>query len=114
MKARVILIEEHKSLFLEELDDLIHKVSIFGFHFATLDIRQDSRVHHNAFTKMVEELLDTKDTTFPSNYLELSEAEQVTVLSEIKGDIDPNLFSDDMLVKTLKSIQAIKEIQYRS
>ena len=114
MKARVILIEEHKSLFLEELDDLIHKVSIFGFHFATLDIRQDSRVHHNAFTKMVEELLDTKDTTFPSNYLTLSEAEQVTVLSEIKGDIDPNLFSDDMLVKTLKSIQAIKEIQYRN
>ena len=108
------LIEEHKSLFLEELDDLIHKVSIFGFHFATLDIRQDSRVHHNAFTKMVEELLDTKDTTFPENYLALSEAEQVTVLSEIKGDIDPNLFSDDMLVKTLKSIQAIKEIQYRN
>ena len=81
-KARVILVEEHKSLFLEELDDLIHKVSIFGFHFATLDIRQDSRVHHNAFTNMVQELLDAKDTTFPENYLTLSATKQVAVLSE--------------------------------
>ena len=73
-------------MFLEELDDLIHKVSIFGFHFATLDIRQDSRVHHNAFTNMVQELLDAKDTTFPENYLTLSEKKQVAVLSKIKGD----------------------------
>ena len=113
-KARVILVEEHKSLFLEELDDLIHKVSIFGFHFATLDIRQDSRVHHNAFTNMVQELLDAKDTTFPENYLTLSEKKQVAILSEIKGAIDPSIFSDEMLVKTLKSIQAIKEIQSRN
>ena len=113
-KAREILVEEHKSLFLEELDDLIHKVSIFGFHFATLDIRQDSRVHHNAFTNMVQELLDAKDTTFPENYLTLSEKKQVAVLSKMKGDIDPSIFSDEMLVKTLQSIQAIKEIQYRN
>ena len=113
-KARKILVEDHQSLFLEDLDDLIHRVSIFGFHFATLDIRQDSRVHHNAFTNMVKELLDSNDTTFPKNYLELSEDQQVEVLSEIKGDIDPSIFSDEMLVKTLESIQAIKEIQYRN
>jgi len=113
-KARKILVENHDSLFLEDLDDLIHKVSIFGFHFASLDIRQDSRVHHDAFTNMVKELLDTKDTTFPKNYLKLSEKEQVKILSKVKGDIDPSIFSDEMLVKTLESIQAIKEIQYRN
>ena len=112
--AREILVKEHKSLFIGDLDDLIHKVSIFGFHFATLDIRQDSRVHHNAFTKMVKELLDSKDGIFPENYLDLSEKKQVKILSEIKGDIDPTMFSDEMLVKTLASIQAIKEIQYRN
>ena len=113
-EIREILIRDHKSLFLEELDDLIHKVSIFGFHFATLDIRQDSRVHHAAFTNMVKELLDSGDTTFPVNYLELSAKEQIEVLSKLKGDIDITIFSDEMLVKTLGSIQAIKEIQYRN
>ena len=113
-EIREILVNEHKSLFLEDLDDLIHKVSIFGFHFATLDLRQDSRVHHAAFTNMVKELLESGDTTFPQNYLELDEIEQTEVLSKIKGDIDITIFSDDMLVKTLGSIQAIKEIQYRN
>jgi len=113
-EIREILVKEHKSLFLEELDDLIHKVSIFGFHFATLDIRQDSRVHHAAFTNMVKELLASGDTTFPSNYLDLTAEDQIEVLSKLKGDIDLSIFSDEMLVKTLGSIQAIKEIQYRN
>jgi phosphoenolpyruvate carboxylase len=113
-KVREILVNKHESLFLEELDDLIHKVSIFGFHFATLDIRQDSRVHHTAFTTMAETLLSSGDTTFPKDYLELSEKDQINILSKIKGDIDISIFSDEMLVKTLGSIQAVKEIQYRN
>ena len=40
-----ILISQHNSLFLEELDEIIDKVKIFGYHFASLDIRQDSRIH---------------------------------------------------------------------
>lgn len=113
-EIREILVKDHRSLFLEDLDDLIHKVSIFGFHFATLDIRQDSRVHHDAFTKMVKELSASGMTPFPKNYLDLSENDQIEVLSTLKGDIDINVFSDEMLVKTLGSIQAIKEIQYRN
>tara|TARA_R110002072_G_scaffold70811_3_gene170588 strand:+ start:2634 stop:5216 length:2583 start_codon:yes stop_codon:yes gene_type:complete len=113
-EIREILVKDHRSLFLEDLDDLIHKVSIFGFHFATLDIRQDSRVHHDAFTKMVKELSASGTTPFPKNYLDLSENDQIEVLSTLKGDIDINVFSDEMLIKTLGSIQAIKEIQYRN
>tara|TARA_R110002073_G_scaffold108336_5_gene243460 strand:+ start:30568 stop:33072 length:2505 start_codon:yes stop_codon:yes gene_type:complete len=113
-KIRTILIDEHKSLFLEGLDDLIHKVSIFGFHFATLDIRQDSRVHHSAFTTMVKELQNSGNTIFPKDYLNLSEIDQIEILSKLKGDIDLDLFSDEMLVKTLGSIRAIKEIQSRN
>ena len=51
-----IIVNKHQSLFIEELNDVINKVRIFGFHFATLDIRQDSRVHHHAFHKLVEDL----------------------------------------------------------
>ena len=32
--------------------DLKHKVKIFGFHFASLDIRQDSRIHKQVFDEI--------------------------------------------------------------
>ncbi|MGY8909886.1 MAG: phosphoenolpyruvate carboxylase, partial [Flavobacteriales bacterium] len=83
--ARDIITENHNSLFIEELNDFINKVRIFGFHFATLDIRQDSRVHHKAFTQIVEDLLASGDATFPKNYHQLSEDDQIKVLAEIKG-----------------------------
>lgn len=111
---RKILINDHKSLFLNNLDDFINKVKIFGFHFATLDIRQDSRVHHGVFTQMVKELQKNGDTTFPKNYLLLSQKKQVEVLSKLKGDIKPEQFNDEMIVKTLGSIRAIKTIQQRN
>ncbi|MAD96390.1 MAG: phosphoenolpyruvate carboxylase [Flavobacteriaceae bacterium] len=111
---RELLISDHHSLYLEELDFFIQKVKLFGFYFASLDLRQDSRVHHAAFTKMVEELQAKNDTIFPENYLELSQGEQIEFLSTITGSVDPNDFSDEMLVKTLASMRAIKEIQYRN
>ena len=112
--AREIVEKEHQSLFIEELNDFINKVRIFGFHFATLDIRQDSRVHHKAFTQIVEDLLAIGDTTFPKNYQHLSPEEQIDVLSVIKGNIDPSVLSDEMSVKTIESIYALKTIQQRN
>ncbi|MEP0710563.1 MAG: phosphoenolpyruvate carboxylase, partial [Algoriphagus sp.] len=45
MDARAGLIEHHEGLFLDVLDQFILKVKIFGFHFACMDMRQDSRKH---------------------------------------------------------------------
>ena len=112
--ARDIIKTKHDSLFIEELNDFINKVRIFGFHFATLDIRQDSRVHHKAFTQIVADLAATGDTTFPKNYRHLSEEEQVSILSLVKGNIDPEILSDEMSVKTIESIYALKTIQERN
>jgi len=112
--ARDIIKTRHDSLFIEELNDFINKVRIFGFHFATLDIRQDSRVHHKAFTQIVADLIATGDTTFPKNYHYLSEEEQVSILSLVKGDIAPEILSDEMSVKTIESIYALKTIQERN
>ena len=113
-KVRNIIKTKHDSLFIEEINDFINKVRIFGFHFASLDIRQDSRVHHKAFTQIVDDLLATGDTTFPSNYHSLTQEEQIEILSTIKGEIDPNIFSDEMSVKTIESIYALKTIQQRN
>jgi phosphoenolpyruvate carboxylase len=113
-KARKIIAEKHQSLFIEELDDFINKVRILGFHFATLDIRQDSRVHHTAFTQIVKDLQNIGDTTFPKNYEFLPEEEQIEILSVVKGSIDPKMLTDDTSVSTIESIYALKEIQLRN
>ncbi len=38
------LITDHQGLFVDQVEALIRQVQSFGFHFAALDIRQDSRV----------------------------------------------------------------------
>ena len=113
-KAKKIVIEQHQSLFIDELNDVINKVRIFGFHFASLDIRQDSRIHHDAFTNMVKNLIDIGDTTFPKNYSTLSEKDQINILSKVKGCVDMDILTDELSVKTMGSIFALKIIQERN
>ncbi|WP_298767080.1 phosphoenolpyruvate carboxylase [uncultured Polaribacter sp.] len=112
--AREIIKTKHDSLFIEELDDFINKVRIFGFHFASLDIRQDSRVHHQAFTQIVEDLQKIGDTTFPENFNNLTEAEQIKILAVVKGKIDPTTLTDKISIDTIESMYALKEIQKRN
>ncbi len=44
-RIRQIITEEHNGLFLYLVEGLVNKVNVFGLHFASLDIRQDSSVH---------------------------------------------------------------------
>ncbi len=106
-----IIVDKHQSLFKEEITHFINKVHLFGYHFATLDIRQDSRVHHNVFSKIVTTLIEKGNKTFPENYLELSENKQINILSHIEDSVDISIFTDEIVTKTLGSIVAIKTIQ---
>lgn len=110
-QIKEVLITKHQSLYLSDINDLINKVHLFGYHFATLDIRQDSRVHHNVFANIVTSLLEKGSDLFPKNYLELSENEQLKILSTVSDNIDVSIFKDEMVLKTLGSIKAIKPIQ---
>ena len=109
-QIKEILISEHNSLFLDELDDIIDKVKIFGYHFASLDIRQDSRIHSSAFSSIFKIAQKKLNKLFPKNYLELNESDKIKTLSKIKGDISPELF-EGLANSTLGSIRAMKEIQ---
>jgi phosphoenolpyruvate carboxylase len=71
-------------------------------------------VHHKAFTQIVDDLLATGDTTFPKNYHNLSAEDQIELLSTIKGEINPEILTDEMSVKTIESIYALKTIQQRN
>jgi phosphoenolpyruvate carboxylase len=110
-EIREIIITRHQSLYLEEINDFINKVRLFGYHFATLDIRQDSRVHHDVFVQIVNTLSEKGTVIFPENYLELQENQQIEILAKVAGNVDLSIFDDEMTVKTLGSIQAIKTIQ---
>jgi phosphoenolpyruvate carboxylase len=49
---RHLLITDHDSLFLDLLDSFIIKVKLFGFHFACMDLRQDSSKHREVWLQL--------------------------------------------------------------
>lgn len=110
-KIKTIIIEQHQSLYLDDIEALLIRVNLFGFHFATLDIRQNSKIHDAVFKDIVGYYLKSNTTVFPENYYSLSESEKFEVLSNVKGDLDPNVFDNVITRQTLESIQAVKTIQ---
>ena len=107
--VRKTVVEEHKSLFVDKLDELIDKVKIFGYHFATLDIRQDSRIHSKVFELIFKKAF-YKD--FPDNYSKLSRSGKIKILSKLKDKkINKIRFDDNLVKSTIESIGAMKTIQ---
>lgn len=113
-KIREIIINHHQSLYLDEVNSLIQKVNNFGFHFASLDIRQNSKIHNKVFQNIVNHFITNAKSDFPSNYSELSETEKFQVLEKIHCDLQPNIFQDELTISTLESIRAIKTIQEKN
>ncbi len=96
------LINEDHSLYLNRLESLLNKVKIFGTHFASLDIRQDSRIHHSV-------LMDLG--VLPENYSTLSETDKIKVLGTIEGKINPADYNETITRDTIESIYAIQTVQ---
>lgn len=111
LKIKQIIIEQHQSLYLDELDALLIKLNLFGFHFATLDIRQNSKIHDAVFSDIVDYYHQIESTIFPKNYKNLTENEKISVLETIKGNVDPKVFQNEITQSTLESINAIRVIQ---
>ncbi|NRT14840.1 phosphoenolpyruvate carboxylase [Flavobacterium sp. 28A] len=110
-KIKTIVIEQHQSLYLDELDALLIKVNLFGFHFATLDIRQNSRIHDGVFRDIFDFYQKSGSNIFPKNYYELDETAKFEILSKVQGDLNPADFENEITRSTIESIQAIKIIQ---
>lgn len=109
---RDILINEHQSLFVDKVTTLINRTTLFGYHFASLDIRQDSRVHDAMFRALVKELIENKTELFPEDFHDYSLDKQLKHLSEIKGLIADDIeFKDEMAINIVETIRAMKTIQ---
>ncbi|MFD0993815.1 phosphoenolpyruvate carboxylase [Tenacibaculum geojense] len=109
------ILSKHQSLYLSDINNLLNKIKLFGFHFASLDIRQDSRVHHKVFTSFVDATLANGLTIFPDNYHDLSSEEQIQILSEVNTTVDIEITKhDDLVYNTLKTIKVVKQIQQQN
>lgn len=113
-KIKQIIIDQHQSLYLDELDALLIKINLFGFHFASLDIRQNSKIHDIVFNDVADYFLNLNPSVFPENYFQLTEDEKFSVLSTIKGNLDPSVFENEITRSTIESIQVIKTIQEKN
>lgn len=101
---------DYQSLYLDELLSFRHKVQMFGFHFASLDLRQDSRVIHRA----LQALAGRNRGVLPENLDEMEEAEQISALLTVTGGCDAEGFDDSVLQDTLESASIVREIQQRN
>ena len=112
MQIEQILKNRHQSLYLNEIVDLRNKVKLFGFHFASLDIRQDSRIHNQVFEAIVSHPKIQEFTTgLPENYLQLSLEKRLVILPQLTGNVPESIFEDDIVKHTIGSIYAMKAIQ---
>jgi phosphoenolpyruvate carboxylase len=105
-QIRRIIIEQHNGLFLHLVSNLINKIEVFGLHFASLDVRQESSVHGKVLEAIAE-----KSNSLPNDYAGLTSEQKIKILGEIRENVSPDLLEDPIHQNTLRSIEGIKEIQ---
>ena len=106
-RIRTILIEEHNGIFLNILDDFIMRVEIFGLHFASLDIRQDSRIHQKVINQIVEKYTGM-------NLENATEDEKIEILTNPQFIAKSEDFEEDIVIDTIKNVYQLKDIQKRN
>jgi phosphoenolpyruvate carboxylase len=108
-KIKNTLIDSHDGLFADIVSDLIRKVELYGSHFASLDIRQDSRVLRDvhAYCRQSKPI----NSMFPENYDSLSEEEKIKTLSFKSARVSHSDKADSLVQDTLQTITEVKQIQ---
>ncbi|MDM5198050.1 phosphoenolpyruvate carboxylase [Fictibacillus enclensis] len=92
---------------LKNLDQLIRQVELFGFHLATLDIRNHSGEHEAAITEIF------RSVSLADDYSALEEEEKVALLTGVLEDPRPLLlpFTEDYSKETRQMIDVFTMIK---
>lgn len=112
-----MLVRDHMGLFTNELSRFMLKVHLFGFHFATMDIRQDSRVHRRVMAEIMESLGPRTEASLPfSDYANADIAERIRCIeavSELETDAQELLsqLASEESADALKSVRAARYIR---
>lgn len=102
-----LIISRHNSLFVKQLQIFRRKVALFGYHFASLDIRQDSRIISKAFNDVLDS--NPAIATALSDTDEMDD--QMNRLILIPGEITSYDFEDALTSDTIQSLIAMRKIQ---
>ena len=105
-EIKKILVEKHNGLFVHLIDSLVNKVLVFGLHFASLDIRQDSSMH----TQMLQSINNATEA-LGKDFDSVSEKEKIKRLSNAKPLAEPVKLKDPVEQDTLNVIATIKNLQ---
>ncbi|MEO5782536.1 MAG: phosphoenolpyruvate carboxylase, partial [Ginsengibacter sp.] len=105
-KIKEILIYQHNGLFLHLVNNLINKVQVFGLHFASLDIRQESSVHN----KVLEEIA-VMDNILSADYAAISMETKMNFFSNNQIALPEQEYKSEITNDTVNTIKAIKLIQ---
>ncbi len=108
LSLRRILKEKHDNLFAGGIDEFITKVSLFGFHFASLDIRQDSGKHE----ALVEEIIRLKAGPQAMEAYRLESIRgKMDYLQSCTWTVDATVTTDPISIDIIRSMQAMVKIQ---
>jgi phosphoenolpyruvate carboxylase len=99
------LIRQHNGLFIHQVRSLINKVEIFGLHFASLDIRQESSVHGQLI-----DAINAKTSFLPGDYSSLTDDEKMAALCNLQPAAI-SVFENEIEKDTIETMQAVKSIQ---
>jgi len=99
-----VLVAEHQGLYQDLLRSFRRKVTLFGFHFASLDIRQDSRILSAALEAVIAQRRDL----LPPHILQMPWQQQIDCLLNCKGHVDSASLDDPVLQDTLASFGVIR------
>ncbi|NOT94106.1 phosphoenolpyruvate carboxylase [Ferruginibacter sp.] len=99
-KIKEIIIYQHNGLFLHLVTNLMNKVDVFGLHFASLDIRQESTVHNVVLEAIHGE-----------TYRKLSAEEKIIFCTQAPEVIAETNYAEPLVQDTVTNLYGIKKIQ---
>lgn len=111
-RLRALVLSRHQGLFLEQIDDFLIKVHLFGFHLASIDIRQNSAVFADTLRELIG--LGACDTKLPAALppMDWPLAELELLLAQCNPVDDGVLQHLSPLARdTIRSLQLIPRIQ---
>ncbi len=121
LQLRDILLKQHDGLFVDKLDDVITAARMFGFYFASIDIRQDSSVHVQVVARILaycasQGALDDEIKAASLQYESLSAGEKTTLLTKLIDHHDLTLDeswikSEPLVYDVIGSLRDIHAIQ---
>ncbi|MBU2098575.1 MAG: phosphoenolpyruvate carboxylase, partial [Gammaproteobacteria bacterium] len=106
-EAEQLVRDKYQSMFIEQVQSFRRKVFLFGLHFASIDIRQDSRVMAQA----LDAVIAGQPGILPANLAELPEQQQIDALLTCSGIADASVSDDPVIRDTIESMSVISRIQ---